>query len=340
MRRGKRWIWVVLPIAVFGGGALLRHYYRRPIPVSFANPADASRFLFPDEIERKALIDLRLPWGSRLVLPERTTRLGRIPVEGVTAGYLRRDVNGPVSARFFINGEASTPSFCFRVHGTGPLSATAEQLIELPYAIEERYRKVRLDDAGREIHLTLPVTHAFGSSKRKVTEVYAGGHRLIFTPRPWKLASMPITFDVAIPDPGKTLLFERYNYTRDRRGLQITQFTLGKGDKGQVSYVPPTLNPEFEGKLYELEPVAVTLESKLISGSRRITLNGKPISLAFIERAGFKAIEIQGRWFSTHGLANKPRGQAKLPLGKVEATAYRVVGRWPIEVKLDLPVMR
>lgn len=287
--RGRRTVFAFVGVAILAALSILWLSNRRTLPISFLDGKKPPNFYFPEDLNRKPIIDVNLPVIGRVRFPKRRTILpspatgtelpGRLGVAGYFSlgtsidqfSYLRNGRDHEYLSTVIVSEDPRTRS-------------DVEVLVKMPYATDEKYRDVDVHLAGKDPRrIRLPVTTEFGPSERKSASVQLGELTVHARPRPWKLTSSPVTFDLSVEGGGKREFLLQVD-TIDGPNISYNTFLI-KSPPPEMPYLPSSDSwansfaqrplKTLDGTLFEVEEIPIAIDEIPVASRLEYRIGGR-----------------------------------------------------------------
>lgn len=354
MKRRKI-VFAIVGVTLIVALPMLLMMKRRAPLVVFLDGKKPLPFYFPDELNRKPIIDISLPAIGPIRFPKRRAILASplswsdLPGQTGASGYLSAGETMPSVPSFLRAGRDYHYLSTVFVSEDPRTRSGLEVLVKLPFATDEEFRDFEAEIAGGvRRRLRLPVSKQFGSSARKAASVQFDELSIHARPRPWKLTTDPVVFDLSV-EGGDDRLFLLQVDTLDGRDVAYNTFLVPNPMWAWVSSNAQRPLQKLEGTLFEVQEIPITIEEIPKSGRLEYRIGGRVFrsisgGQVQVEEFGFKAIQCNGKWTGTNPINNRPHSGSFLPRKgtstsprNLAATGYRVKNRWAFEMKLDVP---
>lgn len=364
-------------------------FVSRPrMPIEFLGSKPDAKFLFREEFEGKPWINWKAPGGTMITYPQKKVLAGGKP-DPALAGYLQYppSTSGtyPLGVTDFleVGGERlylpvafipdpstpkTSPAMSIRggsissirtiVYFRGIAGASNDIVLRgIPFATEEAYRDAVLTHDNQRYPVRLAVSEAFGPAIRRTETFKVGKWTVTAKPRPWKLTTQDMRFDLTTDAPPGVKLIFRPKWkpvaTSPPFMYSVQNPYVIEGGRETTLIIPRwQATAKFGGDIVELESVPITLRcerGETIHKKKEFRLFFKNGDLAYfqnsgqkMEKNGFLMMDVRGRRIIANGYGNatdgKPMDFSRIKDNEeVEAVGYRAKTKTAIQGEFDVP---
>lgn len=363
-------------------------FVSRPrMPIEFLGTKPDAKFLFREEFEGKPWINWKAPGGTMITYPQKRVLAGGKP-DPALAGYLQYPPSAsgtyPFGLTDFleVGGERlylplafipdpSTPktspamsirggsvtsirSVVYFTRATG--SSNDIVLRGIPFATDGAYRNAVLTHDNQRYPVRLAVSKSFGPAVRRTETFKVGKWTVTAKPRPWKLTTQDMRFDLTTNAPAGTIFAFRPKWkpvsTATPYMYSVQNPYVVEGGRETTLIIPRwQATAKFEGDIVELEPVPITLRCERGETIRKkeFRLFFKNGDLAYFQNSGqnmekndFLMMDVRGRRIIANGYGNatdgKPMEFSRIKDNEdIEAVGYRAKTKTAIQGEFDVP---